>query len=81
MQLVSQSSRGTILSTFYYGYTCSQLVLGGMAAQKLGGQSAHLSFVTWSLTYAFVQLDPNRATTMFPSFHSVHTVGSTSRAV
>ncbi|BFG42489.1 hypothetical protein CerSpe_287630 [Prunus speciosa] len=82
---VSQSSKGTILSTFYYGYACSQ-VPGGWAAQRIGGRCVLLlSFVTWSLTYAFVPLDPNRVTMMvlarflvgvaqgfmFPSIHSV----------
>ncbi|XP_034229588.1 probable anion transporter 5 [Prunus dulcis] len=82
---VSQSSKGTILSTFYYGYACSQ-VPGGWAAQRIGGRCVLLlSFVTWSLTYAFVPLDPNSVTMMvlarflvgvaqgfmFPSIHSV----------
>ncbi|KAL6270990.1 hypothetical protein ACE6H2_027901 [Prunus campanulata] len=82
---VSQSSKGTILSTFYYGYACSQ-VPGGWAAQRIGGRCVLLlSFVTWSLTYSFVPLDPNRVTMMvlarllvgvaqgfmFPSIHSV----------
>ncbi|CAB4291027.1 unnamed protein product [Prunus armeniaca] len=82
---VTQSSKGTILSTFYYGYACSQ-VPGGWAAQRIGGRCVLLlSFVTWSLTYAFVPLDPNRVTMMvlarllvgvaqgfmFPSIHSV----------
>ncbi|XWS39674.1 hypothetical protein CRYUN_Cryun18bG0075100 [Craigia yunnanensis] len=34
---INQSSKGTILSTFYYGYACSH-VLGGWAAQKIGGK-------------------------------------------
>lgn len=82
---VSQSSKGTILSTFYYGYACSQ-VPGGWAAQRIGGRCVLLlSFATWSLTYAFVPLDPNRVTMMvlarllvgvaqgfmFPSIHYV----------
>ena len=42
---VNQSSKGPILSTFYYGYACS-LVPGGWAAQKIGGRRVLLlSFV------------------------------------
>ncbi|KAI3719661.1 hypothetical protein L6452_20563 [Arctium lappa] len=82
---VSQSSKGTILSTFYYGYACSQ-VPGGWAAQKIGGRRVLLlSFVLWSLTCALVPLDPNRVITLivarllvgvaqgfiFPSIHTV----------
>ncbi|XP_062025367.1 probable anion transporter 5 [Rosa rugosa] len=82
---ISQSNKGTILSTFYYGYACSQIP-GGWAAQKFGGRSVLLiSFVSWSLTYAFVPLDPKNVKTMvlarllvgvaqgfmFPSIHSV----------
>ncbi|KAK3412853.1 hypothetical protein EUGRSUZ_I01531 [Eucalyptus grandis] len=82
---VNQSSKGTILSTFYYGYACSQ-VPGGWAAQKIGGRRILLlSFVLWSLTCAFVPLDPNRVVTLvvarllvgvaqgfiFPSIHTV----------
>lgn len=82
---VSQSSKGIILSTFYYGYACSQ-VPGGWAAQKIGGRTVLLlSFILWSLTCAFVPLDPNRVTLLvlarllvgvaqgfiFPSIHTV----------
>lgn len=82
---VNQSSKGTILSTFYYGYACSQ-VPGGLAAQKIGGRRILLfSFVLWSLTCAFVPLDPNRVAVLviarllvgvaqgfiFPSIHTV----------
>lgn len=82
---VTQSSKGVILSTFYYGYACSQ-VPGGWAAQRIGGRRVLLlSFVLWSLTCAFVPLDPNRVTLMvlarllvgvaqgfiFPSIHTV----------
>ncbi|KAI4342208.1 hypothetical protein MLD38_026858 [Melastoma candidum] len=82
---VNQSSKGTILSTFYYGYACSQ-VPGGWAAQKIGGRRVLLlSFVLWSLTCAFVPLDPNRVVVLvvarllvgvaqgfiFPSIHTV----------
>lgn len=82
---VNQSSKGTILSTFYYGYACSQ-VPGGWAAQKLGGRRVLLfSFVLWSLTCALLPLDPNRAMLIvmarllvgvaqgfiFPSIHTV----------
>ncbi|XP_059652894.1 probable anion transporter 5 [Cornus florida] len=82
---VNQSSKGTILSTFYYGYACSQ-VPGGWAAQKIGGRRILLfSFVLWSLTCALVPLDPNKVMTLvlarllvgvaqgfiFPSIHTV----------
>ncbi|XP_071735863.1 probable anion transporter 5 [Rutidosis leptorrhynchoides] len=82
---VSQSSKGTILSTFYYGYALSQ-VPGGWAAQKIGGRRVLLfSFILWSLTCALVPLDPNRVVTLiiarllvgvaqgfiFPSIHTV----------
>ncbi|KAF8402722.1 hypothetical protein HHK36_010811 [Tetracentron sinense] len=82
---VNQSNKGTILSTFYYGYACSQ-VPGGWAAQKIGGRRVLLlSFVLWSLTCALVPLDPNRVTMLviarllvgvaqgfiFPSIHTV----------
>nr|KAJ0210248.1 hypothetical protein LSAT_V11C400168730 [Lactuca sativa] len=82
---VSQSSKGTILSTFYYGYALSQIP-GGWAAQKIGGRRVLLlSFILWSLTSALVPLDPNRVITLviarllvgiaqgfiFPSIHTV----------
>ncbi|GMH19683.1 hypothetical protein Nepgr_021524 [Nepenthes gracilis] len=82
---VNQSSKGTILSTFYYGYACSQIP-GGWAAQKIGGRRVLLlSFVFWSLTCALVPLDPNRVVILviarllvgvaqgfiFPSIHTV----------
>lgn len=82
---ITQSSKGVILSTFYYGYACSQ-VPGGWAAQRIGGRRILLlSFILWSLTCAFVPLDPNRVTLMvlarllvgvaqgfiFPSIHTV----------
>ncbi|KAK5837077.1 probable anion transporter 5 [Gossypium arboreum] len=82
---INQSSKGTILSTFYYGYACSQ-VPGGWAAQKIGGrQVLLLSFVLWSSTCFLVPLDPNRVTILvvarllvgvaqgfiFPSIHTV----------
>lgn len=82
---VNQSSKGVILSTFYYGYACSQ-VPGGWAAQKIGGRRVLLlSFLLWSLTCAFVPLDPNRTIVLviarllvgvaqgfiFPSIHTV----------
>ncbi|KAK8564168.1 hypothetical protein V6N13_005613 [Hibiscus sabdariffa] len=81
----NQSSKGTILSTFYYGYACSQ-VPGGWAAQKIGGRRVLLlSFVLWSSTCFLVPLDPNRVTVLvvarllvgvaqgfiFPSIHTV----------
>ncbi|GMJ03433.1 phosphate transporter 4;6 [Hibiscus trionum] len=82
---INQSSKGTILSTFYYGYACSQ-VPGGWAAQKIGGRRVLLlSFVLWSSTCFLVPLDPNRVTILvvarllvgvaqgfiFPSIHTV----------
>lgn len=82
---VSQSSKGTILSVFYYGYAFSQ-VPGGWAAQKIGGRRILLfSFVIWSLTCALCPLDPNRVMALviarllvgvaqgfiFPSIHTV----------
>ncbi|KAL5549361.1 hypothetical protein UlMin_004592 [Ulmus minor] len=82
---VNQSSKGKILSTFYYGYACSQ-VPGGWAAQKIGGRKVLLlSFVLWSMTCALVPLDPTLVSTLviarllvgvaqgfiFPSIHTV----------
>lgn len=82
---VNQSSKGKILSTFYYGYACSQ-VPGGWAAQRIGGrQVLLLSFVLWSMTCALVPLNPNLVLTLviarllvgvaqgfiFPSIHTV----------
>ncbi|KAK0582324.1 hypothetical protein LWI29_024190 [Acer saccharum] len=82
---VNQSSKGTILSTFYYGYACSQ-VPGGWAAQRIGGRKVLLlSFVLWSSTCFLVPLDPNRVFLLvlarllvgvaqgfiFPSIHTV----------
>ncbi|OVA00240.1 Major facilitator superfamily [Macleaya cordata] len=82
---VDQSTKGIILSTFYYGYACSQ-VPGGWAAQRIGGRRVLLlSFILWSLTCALVSLDPNRGTILvlarllvgvaqgfiFPSIHTV----------
>ncbi|XP_022845184.1 probable anion transporter 5 [Olea europaea var. sylvestris] len=82
---VNQSSKGMILSTFYYGYVCSQ-VPGGWAAQKIGGRRILLlSFVLWSITCAFMPLDLNRVTILVISrllvgvaqgfiFPSIHTI-------
>ncbi|KAG6417058.1 hypothetical protein SASPL_119208 [Salvia splendens] len=82
---IDQSSKGMILSTFYYGYACSQIP-GGWVAQKVGGRRVLLfSFLLWSLTCAFVTLDPNRVVILvvarllvgvaqgfiFPSIHTV----------
>ncbi|XP_010251702.1 PREDICTED: probable anion transporter 6 [Nelumbo nucifera] len=82
---INQSSKGTILSTFYYGYACSQ-VPGGWAAHKIGGRRVLLlSFLLWSLTCALVPLDPKRVNILvmarllvgvaqgfiFPSIHTV----------
>ncbi|KAJ8774494.1 hypothetical protein K2173_016940 [Erythroxylum novogranatense] len=82
---VSQSSKGVILSVFFYGYACSQ-VPGGWAAQKIGGRKVLLlSFVVWSSTCFLVPLDPNRVVILsvarflvgvaqgfiFPSIHTV----------
>uniref|UniRef100_A0A0D6R7G8 Major facilitator superfamily (MFS) profile domain-containing protein n=1 Tax=Araucaria cunninghamii TaxID=56994 RepID=A0A0D6R7G8_ARACU len=82
---VNQSSKGLILSTFFYGYALSQ-VPGGWAAQRIGGRHVLLlAFVLWSLTIALVPLDPSRVRTLviarlvvgvaqgfiFPSIHTV----------
>jgi MFS family permease len=82
---VKQSTKGTILSTFYYGYACSQ-VPGGYFAQKIGGRKILLlSFLLWSLTCAILPLDPNKTLILvtarllvgvsqgfiFPSIHTV----------
>ncbi|XP_039117075.1 probable anion transporter 6 [Dioscorea cayenensis subsp. rotundata] len=82
---VDQSSKGVILSAFYYGYVMSQ-VPGGWAAQRLGGRRVLLlSFVLWSLTCALVPVDPSRVVLLviarllvgvaqgfiFPSIHTV----------
>ncbi|CAA7394817.1 unnamed protein product [Spirodela intermedia] len=82
---VSQSSKGLILSAFFYGYAVSQ-VPGGWAAQLIGGRRVLLmSFLLWSLTCALFPLDPARATLLasarlligiaqgfiFPSIHTV----------
>ncbi|KAL4614749.1 hypothetical protein ACB092_07G075600 [Castanea dentata] len=82
---VNQSTKGTVLASFYCGYACSQ-VPGGWAAQRIGGRKVLLiSFVLWSLTCALVPLDPNRVTVLviarllvgvaqgfiFPSIHTV----------
>lgn len=82
---INQTSKGMILSAFYYGYACSQ-VPGGWVAQKIGGRRVLLmSFVLWSLTCAFVPLDPNKEIVLviarllvgvaqgfiFPSIHTV----------
>ncbi|XP_031101401.1 probable anion transporter 5 [Ipomoea triloba] len=82
---INQTSKGMILSSFYYGYACSQ-VPGGWAAQKIGGRRVLLfSFILWSLTCALVPLDPNREIVLiiarllvgvaqgfiFPSIHTV----------
>lgn len=82
---VSQSSKGLILSTFYYGYVLSQIP-GGWAAQSLGGRRILLlSFLTWSSLCALVPLDPNRVVILVISrllvgvaqgfiFPSIHTI-------
>lgn len=82
---VDQSSKGLILSTFYWGYVVSQIP-GGWAAQKIGGRRVLLfSFIFWSLTCALVPLDPSRVYWLviarllvgvsqgfiFPSLHTV----------
>ncbi|KAJ6831129.1 putative anion transporter 7 [Iris pallida] len=82
---VDQSSKGLILSTFYWGYVVSQIP-GGWAAQKIGGRRVLLlSFAFWSLTCALISLDPNRIYLLviarllvgvaqgfiFPSIHTV----------
>ncbi|KAK6935380.1 Major facilitator superfamily [Dillenia turbinata] len=80
-----QTTKGMILSTFYYGYACSQ-VPGGWAAQRIGGRRVLLiSFVLWSLVCAYVPPDPNQVMLLvlarllvgvaqgfiFPSIHTV----------
>ncbi|ONK57612.1 uncharacterized protein A4U43_C09F2270 [Asparagus officinalis] len=82
---VDQSSKGLILSTFYWGYVVSQIP-GGWAAQKIGGRRVLLlSFVFWSLTCALIPLDPSQVYLLviarllvgvaqgfiFPSIHTV----------
>lgn len=82
---LNQSRKGTILSTFYYGYAFSQ-VPGGFLAQRFGGSSVLLvSFLIWSLTCAFLPLDPSSVRVLvigrllvgmaqgfiFPSIHTV----------
>ncbi|KMZ58770.1 putative anion transporter 7 [Zostera marina] len=82
---LNQSSKGLMLSTFYYGYALSQ-VPGAWAAQLFGGRRVLLiSFVLWSLTCALVPLDPNRVVILifarllvgvaqgfiFPSIHTI----------
>uniref|UniRef100_A0A7N0UWW4 Major facilitator superfamily (MFS) profile domain-containing protein n=1 Tax=Kalanchoe fedtschenkoi TaxID=63787 RepID=A0A7N0UWW4_KALFE len=82
---VNQSSKGVILSTFYYGYACSQ-VPGGWVAQRIGGRRVLLfSFLLWSLICALVPSDPNKVVVLvmarmfvgaargfiFPSIHTV----------
>ncbi|KAG6551061.1 hypothetical protein Mapa_007296 [Marchantia paleacea] len=55
---VGDSTKGHLLSAFYYGYASSQ-VPGGWAAQRFGGRRVLLmSFILWSLTSA---LTPTRA--------------------
>ncbi|KAG6467268.1 probable anion transporter 6 [Zingiber officinale] len=82
---VNQSSKGLILSVFYYGYVMSQ-VHGGLAAQYVGGRRVLLfSFLLWSLTCAFAPLDAGKVNMMvvarflvgvaqgfiFPSIHTI----------
>ncbi|WOL06648.1 putative anion transporter 6 [Canna indica] len=82
---VNQSSKGLILSTFYYGYVMSQ-VPGGWAAQYIGGRRVLLlSFLLWSVTCGLAPLDASRVNIMvfcrflvgvaqgfiFPSIHTI----------
>ncbi|KAL5991594.1 putative anion transporter 7 [Asimina triloba] len=82
---VDQSSKGLILSTYYYGYAISQIP-GGWVAQLIGGRRVLLlSFVLWSTACALVPLDPKRVLHLvfarlvvgvaqgciFPSIHTV----------
>ncbi|KAK9128264.1 hypothetical protein Syun_017061 [Stephania yunnanensis] len=82
---INQSSKGIILSTFYYGYACSQ-VPGGWASQRIGGKHVLLfSFMLWSLICALVPPDPSQVKLLilarllvgvaqgfiFPSIHTV----------
>lgn len=82
---INESSKGLILSVFYYGYVISQIP-GGWAAQRFGGRRVLLwSFIMWSFTCAFTPLDPKRTTFLVLSrlligvgqgfiFPSIHTV-------
>ncbi|MQL78112.1 hypothetical protein Taro_010532 [Colocasia esculenta] len=82
---VNQSSKGLMLSSFFYGYAMSQ-VPGGWVAQLIGGRRVLLmSFVLWSLTCALVPLDPKRVTILMTArllvgvaqgfiFPAIHTV-------
>ncbi|KAL2621517.1 hypothetical protein R1flu_001722 [Riccia fluitans] len=55
---VADSTKGHLLSAFYYGYASSQ-VPGGWAAQRFGGRRVLLvSFILWSVTSA---LTPTQA--------------------
>ncbi|KAJ3675225.1 hypothetical protein LUZ60_004267 [Juncus effusus] len=80
-----QSTKGLILSVFYYGYVISQIP-GGWAAQRFGGKTVLLhSFLMWSFVCAFTPLNPNRTKLLIVSrfligvaqgfiFPSIHTV-------
>ncbi|XP_020588917.1 probable anion transporter 6 [Phalaenopsis equestris] len=82
---INQSSKGLILSTFYYGYVLSQIP-GGWAAQRFGGRRILLlSFLTWSSICALVPLNPNKVVVLVISrllvgaaqgfiFPSIHTI-------
>ncbi|XP_042397056.1 probable anion transporter 6 isoform X1 [Zingiber officinale] len=82
---VNQSSKGLILSVFYYGYVVSQ-VSRGWVAQYVGGRRVLLfSFLLWSLTCALAPLDASKVNIMvyarflvgvaqgfiFPSIHTI----------
>ncbi|KAL2641587.1 hypothetical protein R1flu_009174 [Riccia fluitans] len=82
---VADSTKGHLLSAFYYGYASSQ-VPGGWAAQRFGGRRVLLmSFILWSVTSALTPTDAENITGLiiarllvgiaqgfiFPSIHTV----------
>ncbi|KAL3696210.1 hypothetical protein R1sor_010286 [Riccia sorocarpa] len=82
---VADSTKGHLLSAFYYGYASSQ-VPGGWAAQRFGGRRVLLmSFILWSVTSALTPTNAENITGLiiarllvgiaqgfiFPSIHTV----------
>ncbi|CAM6098394.1 unnamed protein product [Calypogeia fissa] len=82
---VGDSTKGMLLSAFYYGYASSQIP-GGWAAQKFGGRRVLLwSFVLWSVTSALTPTNAGDVTLLIAArllvgvaqgfiFPSIHTV-------
>lgn len=82
---VGDSTKGMLLSAFYYGYASSQ-VPGGWAAQRFGGRRVLLwSFVLWSVTSALTPTNAGDVTGLIAArllvgvaqgfiFPSIHTV-------